>query len=117
MIIIIIFFFKALSYWYNITEIEHDEEEHHEVHLLWESECPLLRVETIEEQVRLISEVCMFVGALTYIVAALLEARFLGMKMFIENLVSVHLHALSIIFLMQAQAQTFPLESFDVLSF
>lgn len=87
-----IIFVLALSYWYNITEeIEH--EEHNEVHLLWDSECPLLRVETIEEQVRLVSEVCMFVGALTYIVAALLEARFLGMKMFIENLVSARAYS------------------------
>lgn len=28
----------------------------------------------------------MFIGALTYIISALLEARFLGYKMFIENL-------------------------------
>lgn len=64
------------------------EDDSEEGHSLWDAECPLLKADTLSNQVRLISEAAMFVGALTYIVTALLEARFLGYKMFIENLVS-----------------------------
>lgn len=38
-------------------------------------------------KIRLISEICMEFGAILYIFAALREARFLGLNMFIENLV------------------------------
>lgn len=64
--------------------MDEDSGEHHG---LWDAECPLLKAETLSDQVRLFSEGFMFLGALTYIVTALLEARFLGYKMFIENLV------------------------------
>jgi transient receptor potential cation channel subfamily V protein 5 len=71
------------------------------------SECPLLDISTIESRVRtlyflsyrtmlntffsfkikLSAEALMTIGALLYILTALREARFLGAKMFFENLV------------------------------
>ncbi|XP_059608807.1 transient receptor potential cation channel subfamily V member 5 [Phlebotomus argentipes] len=49
-------------------------------------DCPLLDFETTESKLRIISEVILLVGAVLYILAALRESRFLGYKMFIENL-------------------------------
>lgn len=74
---------SALSSLYNLTDVDEEVEG---IHALWDAECPLLRAETLAEQVRLLSEGFMFLGALTYIITALLEARFLGYKMFFENL-------------------------------
>lgn len=41
----------------------------------------------VEDKIRLTAEVLMELGAILYIAAALREARFLGLNMFIENLV------------------------------
>ncbi|GAB0094010.1 transient receptor potential cation channel subfamily V member 5 [Sergentomyia squamirostris] len=56
----------------------------------WNSygDCPLMDFEPPEGKLRIICEVVLLVGALLYILAALRESRFLGYKMFIENLVS-----------------------------
>ncbi|KAG5682668.1 hypothetical protein PVAND_012006 [Polypedilum vanderplanki] len=50
------------------------------------SECPLLDISTLESRIKLSAEALMTVGALLYILTALREARFLGAKMFFENL-------------------------------
>ncbi|XP_014217435.1 transient receptor potential cation channel subfamily V member 5 [Copidosoma floridanum] len=52
------------------------------------SECRLMRVDDHWDRVRLTSEVVMELGALLYIIAALREARFLGLNMFVENLMT-----------------------------
>lgn len=49
--------------------------------------CPLLSIGSISDQIRLIAEMVQLLGAIIYILAAARESRFLGYKMFIENLV------------------------------
>lgn len=51
------------------------------------SECPLLNFDSDINKIRLIMELIQLIGAFLYILAALRESRFLGYKMFIENLV------------------------------
>lgn len=46
-----------------------------------------MHLTTITAKIRLISEVLMEAAATLYILAALREARFLGLNMFVENLV------------------------------
>lgn len=50
-------------------------------------ECRLMHVDTLSTKIRLTAEVLMEIAATLYIFAALREARFLGLNMFIENLV------------------------------
>ncbi|CAK9830452.1 Transient receptor potential cation channel subfamily V member 6 [Anthophora retusa] len=59
------------DWWVNLTE-----------------ECRLMRLTTLSAKIRLIAEVLMEIAALLYIFAALREARFLGLNMFIENLMT-----------------------------
>ncbi|XP_044592870.1 transient receptor potential cation channel subfamily V member 5 isoform X1 [Cotesia glomerata] len=57
----------------------------------WEDlteECRLMRLESSTAKIRLTAEVFMEFGAIFYIAAALREARFLGLNMFIENLMT-----------------------------
>ncbi|CAG9782810.1 unnamed protein product [Diatraea saccharalis] len=58
----------------------------------WEDltgECRLMDFESWQAKVRVTAELLLWLGALAYIGAALREARFLGLKMFIENLSTV----------------------------
>lgn len=58
-----------------------------------------MAVHSTDDLIRMSSEVAMFVGAFLYLLAAVREAGFLGLQMFIENLVSilkVILYALSV---------------------
>ncbi|XP_063834932.1 transient receptor potential cation channel subfamily V member 5 [Ostrinia nubilalis] len=58
----------------------------------WEDlteECRLMDFEPWQAKVRISAELLLWLGALAYIGAALREARFLGLKMFIENLSTV----------------------------
>jgi transient receptor potential cation channel subfamily V member 5 len=52
------------------------------------SECPLLDISTLENRIKLVAEGLLTIGALYYILTAMRELRFLGAKMFFENLVS-----------------------------
>lgn len=52
-------------------------------------DCRLMQLNSPTEKIRLTAEIFMELGAFLYIVAALKEARFLGLNMFIENLVSL----------------------------
>lgn len=57
----------------------------------WEDlteECRLMQLNSPTAKIRLTAEIFMELGAFLYIIAALREARFLGLNMFIENLVS-----------------------------
>lgn len=47
-----------------------------------------MAVHSTDDLIRMGSEVAMFVGAFLYLLAAVREAGFLGLQMFIENLVS-----------------------------
>jgi len=49
--------------------------------------CRLLNLSSWQAKLRVTAEVAMALGALLYIIAALREARFLGRRMFLENLV------------------------------
>jgi transient receptor potential cation channel subfamily V member 5 len=51
------------------------------------SECPLLDISTWENRTKLVAEGLLTIGALYYILTAMRELRFLGAKMFFENLV------------------------------
>ncbi|XP_072757468.1 transient receptor potential cation channel subfamily V member 5 [Anoplolepis gracilipes] len=51
-------------------------------------ECRLMQLTTISAKIRLIAEIAMYIAAVLYIFAALREARFLGLNMFIENLMT-----------------------------
>lgn len=51
------------------------------------AQCPLMNLESDLAKLRIIAELINFVGAILYLLVALREARFLGYKMFIENLV------------------------------
>ncbi|XP_053601243.1 transient receptor potential cation channel subfamily V member 5 [Plodia interpunctella] len=58
----------------------------------WEGlteECRLMNFDNLQAKVRIGTELVLWVGALSYIGAALREARFLGLKMFFENLSTV----------------------------
>ncbi|XP_034948098.1 transient receptor potential cation channel subfamily V member 5 [Chelonus insularis] len=57
----------------------------------WEDlteECRLMQLESPIAKIRLTAEVFMELGAILYIAAALREARFLGLNMFVENLMT-----------------------------
>ncbi|XP_067208826.1 transient receptor potential cation channel subfamily V member 5 isoform X2 [Linepithema humile] len=57
----------------------------------WENltgECRLMQLTTVTAKIRLITEILMWIAALLYIMAALREANFLGLNMFIENLMT-----------------------------
>ncbi|XP_072935457.1 transient receptor potential cation channel subfamily V member 5-like isoform X2 [Epargyreus clarus] len=63
-----------------------------EVEGWWEDlteDCRLMNFDTWHGKVRIITELLLWMGALAYIGAALREARFLGLKMFFENLSTV----------------------------
>ena len=53
-------------------------------------ECRLMNLNDPISKIRLIAEISTEFGAILYIIAALREARFLGLNMFIENLVSLN---------------------------
>jgi hypothetical protein len=52
-----------------------------------QEECRLMQFDSTKAKIRISCELCMEAGSILYIVAALREARFLGLPMFIENLV------------------------------
>ncbi|KOC68960.1 Transient receptor potential cation channel subfamily V member 6 [Habropoda laboriosa] len=51
-------------------------------------ECRLMHLTSLSAKIRLTAEVLMEIAAILYILAALREARFLGLNMFIENLMT-----------------------------
>ncbi|EFN65752.1 Transient receptor potential cation channel subfamily V member 5 [Camponotus floridanus] len=51
-------------------------------------ECRLMQLTTMSAKIRLTAEIVMYFAAVLYILAALREARFLGLNMFIENLMT-----------------------------
>lgn len=75
----------------NTTEEESEMEE------WWDNlteECRLMQLDSDLAKIRLTAEVCMLLGAFAYLAAAVREARFLGGRMFFENLVMSHFHSI-----------------------
>ncbi|KAK7582313.1 hypothetical protein V9T40_013758 [Parthenolecanium corni] len=57
----------------------------------WENsmgQCRLMKINDINDSIRLVTEVVLEFGALFYLLAAVREASFLGLNMFIENLMT-----------------------------
>lgn len=87
-------FFKNLEN-ITITEIpfhpnDDDDDDDNDVEEWWDNlqeECRLMQLESTESKIRFTAEVLMVLGAFTYLAAAVREARFLGGRMFFENLV------------------------------
>lgn len=48
-----------------------------------------MQLNTFEAKIRFSAEIAMTVGAFLYLLAAVREARFLGLRMFFENLVGL----------------------------
>lgn len=77
-------FLKVTPTQENVTDEESEMEE------WWENlteECRLMKFDSNLTKFRLAAEVCMLLGAFSYLIAAVREARFLGGRMFFENLV------------------------------
>lgn len=75
---------KKISTGENVTDEETEMEE------WWDNlteECRLMKFDSNLTKVRLAAEACMLLGAFAYLLAAVREARFLGGRMFFENLV------------------------------
>ncbi|KAK4879350.1 hypothetical protein RN001_007496 [Aquatica leii] len=51
-------------------------------------ECRLLQINTPEATIRILAELGMLLGAFLYLTSAVIEARFLGLRMFFENLMT-----------------------------
>lgn len=86
----IIFDVHTETFWLNFTEY-YDPSEVETLPAWWQTyaQCPLMNLESDLAKLRIIAELINFVGAILYLLVALREARFLGYKMFIENLVSL----------------------------
>nr|XP_019536378.2 transient receptor potential cation channel subfamily V member 5 [Aedes albopictus] len=50
------------------------------------SKCATMQYDTLQDRIRLVSEIIILIGSFLYLVGALREFRFLGRKMFFENL-------------------------------
>jgi transient receptor potential cation channel subfamily V member 5 len=89
----------STSLWFNLTDDYLDDGEEKDKtgseatpagSSFWDehSSCRLLHMETNDQKVRLIAEFGMLLGAILYLLAAFRESRFLGYKMFVENLMT-----------------------------
>jgi hypothetical protein len=73
-----------------ITQNKADVDEDDDDDDWWEDlmeECRLMQFGSMKAKIRVVCELCMETGSVLYILAAMREARFLGLNMFIENLV------------------------------
>lgn len=74
------------------SEADEDEDEDDDDEEWWDETsgtCRLMQINSRQAAVRIVAEVLLTCGAALYILAALREARFLGLHMFIENLVRI----------------------------
>ncbi|XP_075163495.1 transient receptor potential cation channel subfamily V member nanchung [Haematobia irritans] len=78
------------TFWLNFSEYIDDESDAENIPSWWSTyeECPLMNMESNLAKIRIIAEIVIFFGAILYLLAALREARFLGYKMFVENLMT-----------------------------
>ncbi|XP_039966978.1 transient receptor potential cation channel subfamily V member 5 [Bactrocera tryoni] len=77
------------TFWLNFTDY-FDDNDVEPVPSWWASyaECPLMNMESDLAKVRIVAEIIIFFGSILYLLAALREARFLGYKMFVENMMT-----------------------------
>ncbi|KAI9588044.1 transient receptor potential cation channel subfamily V member 5 [Glossina fuscipes] len=82
--------FITETFWLNFSEHSNNEVILDDLPTWWESyaKCPLMNMDNDLAKVRIIAEIVIFFGAILYLLAALREARFLGYKMFVENLMT-----------------------------
>ncbi|XP_058980182.1 transient receptor potential cation channel subfamily V member 5-like [Musca domestica] len=78
------------TFWLNFSEYIDDDANAENMPSWWASyeECPLMDMETNLAKFRIVSEIVIFFGAILYLLSALREAKFLGYKMFVENLMT-----------------------------
>ncbi|RZC32734.1 transient receptor potential cation channel subfamily V member 6 [Asbolus verrucosus] len=79
--------------WENITSlpIPKGYDDDNDVEEWWDNlqeECRLMQLNTPQAKIRLTAEILMVMGAFVYLAAAVREARFLGGRMFFENLMT-----------------------------
>ncbi|KAH0821155.1 hypothetical protein GEV33_001636 [Tenebrio molitor] len=81
--------------WENITAIPlmkgQGDDDDNDVEEWWDNlqeECRLMQLDSAEAKIRFTAEVLMVIGAFIYLAAAVREARFLGGRMFFENLMT-----------------------------
>lgn len=70
--------------------IKKDDDDDYDVEEWWDNlqeECRLMNLDLPEAQIRFTAELGITLGAFIYLAAAVREARFLGLRMFFENLV------------------------------
>ncbi|XP_055856516.1 transient receptor potential cation channel subfamily V member 5 [Episyrphus balteatus] len=80
---------RNFTHWLNLTEyFELEEEDTGPSWWTAYEECPLMHLETTKAKIRVVCEIVIFFGSILYIMAALRESRFLGYKMFVENLMT-----------------------------
>lgn len=53
-------------------------------------ECRLMQLDSLEAKIRFSAEIAITIGSFLYLISAVREARFLGLRMFFENLVSLY---------------------------
>lgn len=81
--------------YYNITKMDlivkkNGNDDDYDVEEWWDNlqeECRLMQLDTFEAKIRFSAEIAITIGAFLYLLAAVREARFLGLRMFFENLV------------------------------
>jgi hypothetical protein len=74
----------------NKANVDEDDDDDDDDDDWWDDlieECRLMQFVSTKAKIRVACELCMAIGAVLYILAAMREARFLGLNMFIENLV------------------------------
>lgn len=87
---------KKMSTGENITDEETEMEE------WWDNlteECRLMKFDSNLTKIRLGAEAFMLLGAFAYLLAAVREARFLGGRMFFENLVIRYIRCFNILYI------------------
>ncbi|XP_057668262.1 transient receptor potential cation channel subfamily V member 5 [Diorhabda carinulata] len=66
-----------------------DDDDDYDVEEWWDNlreECRLMQLDSLQAKIRISAEIAITIGAFLYLVAAVREARFLGLRMFFENL-------------------------------
>ncbi|CAG9764165.1 unnamed protein product [Ceutorhynchus assimilis] len=74
-----------------IDNMDHNDDDDYDVEEWWDNlqeECRLMNLDKEESQVRFAAEIGITFGAFFYLAAAVREARFLGLRMFFENLMT-----------------------------
>ncbi|KAF2896771.1 hypothetical protein ILUMI_09404 [Ignelater luminosus] len=80
--------YTSLLHFFPATNSSSDD---HNVEEWWDNlteDCRLMQFDSMKATIRVLAELAMLSGAFLYLVSAVLEARFLGLRMFFENLMT-----------------------------